>query len=185
MPRLDAAYRFSALTDEHFNRCSLAREKQRAVQFRARLREGFRAYGFVHAQDEPVSYLWVSHGEDGVHATPFECGTRLHTDAEQIYIWDCRTHPDHEGRGLYRHGLRELAAIATRDRRAAYIVSRTDNGRSCAAIAGAGYLPLGTMTIIAAGPLTFVASRGRASAMRGLNLGRRTIPLRLPETWTC
>lgn len=166
LPPLGGEYVFTELDAEQLAACRMGREKNRAQSFRARLAEGHRAVGFLDGNGDVACYLWVSGGDAGPRVAPFESGLRVRLDPAQIYIWDCRTDPAHEGRGLYRHGLARimegLAGLAV----TASIVSRRENTRSARAIEAAGFRRTGVIYALSMWGLVLVLSGASLRVVR-------------------
>jgi len=140
LPALSGIYRFRRLTLADFEVSSLGLEKGRVHRFSQRLRKGHQAWGYVDRTGGLACYLWFSSPLFNAPPADFECGLKVKTQKDAAYIWDCRTHPDHRERGLYRHGLVELANRAAQfGARVVQIVTRRENTRSQQSIEAAGY----------------------------------------------
>lgn len=154
--------RFNRLGSESISSCALAAEKGRAGRFQQRFCDGHRAYGFVCDDGSVVSYIWVTGLDELPRVTPFEGGLSLRLPEGDVYIWDCRTEPAYEGRGLYRAGLRALAGTGVSSgKNRVWVVSRVENTRSCRAIESAGFQVVGRMTILCIGRQLLVHFRSR------------------------
>ena len=128
---LQGNYRFRQFDAGDFLTSVLGQEKGRAETFAVRLKEGHEAWGYVDESDAIACYLWLTMDANETVTANFECGLVAEIPAQTAYIWDCRSHPAHEGRGLYRHGLRKLRQIAfSRGAKTALIVTRRENVRS-------------------------------------------------------
>jgi ribosomal protein S18 acetylase RimI-like enzyme len=154
---------FRALAAEDFRRGAIFKEKNRAPQFERMLNAGHRCYGFVTAQGEAASYLWLSSPRYATPAALFELRLSCRIAPGTVYIWDCRVHPDFRRRGLYRDGLKRVMALGQLDGlTAAVIASEAGNDASNAAIMAAGFVADYSMTILRfLGTFYLVAARGR------------------------
>ena len=137
-------YKFEWLGEEQLTRSSMAQEKGRLANFVSRIDQGHQVAGFLDAEGNVASYLWVSHGPT---VAPFEGGLRLDVEPDHIYIWDCRTDVKHQRRGLYVSGLKCLLGQAHAKGRSVQIVSRVQNISSVKAIRMSGFADVGTMRI--------------------------------------
>jgi ribosomal protein S18 acetylase RimI-like enzyme len=76
----------------------------RAERFRRRLQDGHRLFAMMEG-GRVAAYLWASAaGQE----TPLGLGVSFVVPDDMVYVWDCRTDPESQGRGLYRRGLEAL-----------------------------------------------------------------------------
>jgi hypothetical protein len=133
-------YRFAGLGFDALENAPLALARGRAAKFRARLDQGYACAGYRDADGVVRSYVWIAGGAAGPHAVPVWRGLRWRLAPDEIYLWDCRTEPGHEGRGLYRAALWRAARDAlTAGARAVWIESETANRASIRGIEAAGF----------------------------------------------
>ena len=168
-----AGYTFSELTPRDFRNCALASERGRLARFERRLADGYRTAGFRDAEGRVVSYIWMARGDAGPPSVRIWRDVRVLLEGQDVFFWDCRTDPAHEGRGLYRTGLRMAGTrLAHAGSRRAFIETDPANAVSRRGIGGAGFLPAGELTLIATAGLYWM--RTAAGGLR-----RVTAPLRL------
>ncbi len=159
---------FRALGPDDFLRGAIFREKNRANHFARQLEAGHRCYGFVTREGKAASYLWLSSPRLGTPTAPFELGLDCRIPGDAAYIWDCRVHPSYRNRGLYRHGLNRMMALAAESGAAAAIIaSETDNAASNVAIVGAGFRAQHAVRVVLLmGRFVIVAARGGLTVHR-------------------
>jgi ribosomal protein S18 acetylase RimI-like enzyme len=76
----------------------------RAERFSRRLQDGHRLFAMTDG-GRVAAYLWASApGQE----TPLGLGVSFIVPDGMIYVWDCRTEPERQGRGFYRRGLEAL-----------------------------------------------------------------------------
>ncbi len=171
---LQGDYQFRQLETVDFRASSLGQEKGRAEVFAARLAEGHEAWGYVDDSGETAAYLWLTMAPDATVTANFECGLKAEVPPGTAYIWDCRSHPAHQGMGLYRHGLQALREIAcARGARTVLIVSRRENERSVASIEKVGFDRFAVLHLYAFREMVLLRGGG------GLNLLRTGAVVRL------
>jgi len=140
LPELGGGYKFEKLQSAHFRNSELGREKNRYVAFDERFRDGHEAWGYLDTDGQVAAYLWLSVAVDEPVVVPFECGLQGRIPTGNAYIWDCRVHTSHRGRGLYRHGLSTLRGLcAARKVSKVLIVTRCENTPSVSAISSVGF----------------------------------------------
>jgi RimJ/RimL family protein N-acetyltransferase len=153
-------YRFVEFSEQDFAQSSLAQMRDRPKVFRFRLSKGHRCYGWRDKDGQIASYLWLS--EPTLSDAPWMCELKFMIAPETAYIWDCRTAPGHENRGLYTAGLgqvRRLAAAAGATR--VLIDCAPENIPSVRAIEKAGFRHAGDVQLRRIGPLCLVRVNGR------------------------
>ena len=135
-PAIDKAYTFRKLQIKDFKNCRLASEKNRYNFFKERIKDGHEAFGWIY-KEEVVGYLWLS-GQKNTLMCPFEAGTKLSLNKNQIYIWDCRTQEQHRRKKLFKAALINIAEnkMSNCD---VLIATRGENEYSKRAILGAGF----------------------------------------------
>lgn len=171
-------YRFRRLTAADFEGSPLGQEKGRAGIFAQRIEQGHQPWGFVASDNSVACYLWLSAPRQGAAAPDFELGLRAAIQPDAAYIWDCRSDPRHERKGLYRHGLVSLVRQAMADgTKSVQIVTRRENIRSKHSIIAAGFQAAGEMrlyalagfvAILGAGPFRIVRA-GTAITLPGVS----------------
>jgi ribosomal protein S18 acetylase RimI-like enzyme len=108
----------------------------RGERFRARLGVGHKLH-VVRDEGRIAAYLWTS--APGMEV-PLGLGVSFIVPPNFVYIWDCRTDPAFQGRGVYRRGLRALRRRYARDLRACLIAVERDNVPAILAMRAAGFL---------------------------------------------
>ena len=117
-----AGYTFTELTPRDFRNCALASERGRLARFERRLADGYRSAGFRDVEGRVVSYIWMARGDAGPPSVRIWRDVRVLLQGQDVFFWDCRTDPVHEGRGLYRTGLRMAGTrLASTGSRRAFI----------------------------------------------------------------
>lgn len=144
-----AGYAFAELSRADLDGCALAAQRGRMARFEWRIEQGYRCAGFRDSQGQVVSYIWIAQGREGPSSVAIWRDVRISLVADDVFFWDCRTAPEHEGRGLYRSALR-LAAdrLATSGSRRAWIETEPGNLASRRGITGAGFAPAADLTIV-------------------------------------
>ena len=162
-------YRFRKLEAADFETSRLGQEKGRAQGFAKRIAQGHQPWGYLAPDGTVACYLWLSAPEFSEAPPDFELGLRARIPAGCAYVWDCRSDPRHERRGLYRHGLAALArCTADIGARSVLIVTRRENTRSRDSILAVGFRAAGTMRLFGLGNLVFIAgATGPALARAG------------------
>ena len=100
---------FRELTSKDINNNAIFNHKGRKGRYINYLKCGHRFFGFVNTDNKVVSYLWTT---CGVNITPLSRYCELMVGKDKFYIWDCRTLSLYKNKGLYKCGLKEIAAIA-------------------------------------------------------------------------
>lgn len=145
-----AGYTFVDLMARDFRNCELARHRGRLPRFEQRLMDGYRCAGFRDADGHVVSYIWIALGDSGPSSVAIWRDVKVSLRDKDAFFWDCRTDPLHEGRGLYRTGLRMAGTrLAQGGSRRAFIETEPDNAASRRGIEGAGFLPATELTLVA------------------------------------
>lgn len=152
---------FTELNPSGLDKSPLFSERGRHERFSRRFTEGHRCFGFVASDGTPLSYLWLTRRDQGARI-PIGLGVNLLPGTDDAYIWDCRTDQAAQGRGLYRDGLRHLAALAKNEAAAnVWIDCAPDNIASRAGIAAAGFHQSTAWAILRAGDLIRFQSDGK------------------------
>jgi len=131
---------FRQLGPDDFASASLFQAGNRAQRFTARLDGPHACYGYVADTGEVAAYIWVSRRTDGACEVPLAQNIRLSLAPGELYIWDCRTSPTFESRGLYRRALRRALGLGRDDGAdVAAICCHHDNLASIKGISAAGF----------------------------------------------
>lgn len=140
------SYVLAALDAATIAKAPLAALRGRAAKFTKRLELGYRCVGYLDAAGIVRSYVWIAGGGTGPETVPVWRNLRWRLSAGDTYLWDCRTDPAHEGRGLYRCALRAAAAqAAARGSRDVWIESEIGNEASTRGIRAAGFAPAASL----------------------------------------
>lgn len=165
-------YQFAELSEADFKQSSLVQTRDRPQVFSLRLSWGHRCYGWRDRQGQIAGYLWLS--DCNALNTPwmFDVNLTMHPDC--VYIWDCRTAPGHENRGLYTAGLTRLRQLAAdKGGGTALIDCAPDNAASIRAIEKAGFRRMSNVELWNVGPLRLLHTA----------VGWRAISARLDPRW--
>ena len=161
-------YRFRRLDAADFSASPLGQEKGRAKSFERRIGDGHQPWGYVAPDGTVACYLWLSAPQFGGAPPDFELGLRARIPSGAAYIWDCRSDPRHERKGLYRHGLAAVAhQAADAGARSVLIVTRCENARSRNSILATGFRPAGTMSLFGFGGFVLIVGGGISIACEG------------------
>jgi GNAT superfamily N-acetyltransferase len=83
-----------------------------------------------------VTYGWVAYTPEPLG----DSGVSFRLEPSDVYIYDCATRPEHQGRGYYKAILRGMAAdLARKGVRRAWIATEAGNIASERGIVGAGF----------------------------------------------
>lgn len=132
--------KFRQLDISDFRRDPVFQEKNRAEHFIELVRQGHICNGYVTTDDRVASYIWHS-----VMPAPFELGLTFKASHLDAYLWNCRTTPEFENRGLYRMGLKNCMNLIPAPR--TWIVTNQDNPASKKGIEEAGFRRMDDLTI--------------------------------------
>jgi len=101
------------------------------------------AYG-IWADEKIVTYGWAAYSPEPLGNS----GISFRLEPGDVYIYDCATRPDYQGRGYYKALLRGMAAdLAQRGCRRAWIATEAGNIASERGISGAGFTKIGHVNL--------------------------------------
>lgn len=155
-----AGYEFRELDGHSFASDQIFRAAGRRDRFRKRHGGIHRCFGYTEGRGAVASYLWLTTAMDGGATVPWE-KLELELPPGTGYIWDCRTHEDHRGKGLYRSGLRNCIEIAlSQGSREVYIYVSHDNIPSRRGVRSAGFRSLFDVRTVALSRWCIVRKEG-------------------------
>lgn len=149
---------FPELTAEDIDEARSPVFAGRTARFHRRLRDGHALIG-CRVDGRIVCYLWLTCGDREV---PLGFGVSFLVPRGTSYVWDCRTDPAYQGRGLYRQGL--LAARAWPAGRGGdfLIAVEWSNAPAIRAMRGAGFAAtLCRYRLLRLGPFGLYVKDGR------------------------
>lgn len=146
---------FRELTNEDLDRGEIFQDKGRRERFAERLSEGHLFFGLVDQAGQVVNYLWLCLPGSGTpNDLVWALGSRLRIRDDSGFIFDCRTHRDWRGRGLYTFGLgKALQVCSGTGANLAFIDCGADNVASRRGIEKAGFTRIGQLSIVRLGSM--------------------------------
>jgi hypothetical protein len=123
-------------------------------EWRKRFHDGHQMLAFRDIDTNSIkSYLWFTNPSLGAKLVPWELAWSIKVDSSLSYIWDCRTLPESQGKGLYTTGLDELIYTSHSQQKLPIIYCAVENVASQKGIVRSGFKPLGTVTLFKVGRL--------------------------------
>ncbi|MEL6747842.1 MAG: GNAT family N-acetyltransferase [Pseudomonadota bacterium] len=170
------------LTLQDLEGSELTTQHGRLDKFSTRLDSGLVCAGFLQ-DSQVVAYIWFANPVlTSTEYAPWAVGAKLRVPSSTVYIFDCRTHPDFTGRGLYSAALTACMRMARdKDVPFAAMECAPHNVPSVRGMRNAGFRHQGNLTVSRIGPLIQVqrdllTSQGKTDGATGRWLGFGSVP---------
>ena len=149
-------FTFRKLSEADLSRYPVFSVMNRFQRYMHNMRHGHLCYGFFTSKNDLASYLWISLGSISDLVIPYG-KLRVALSDQQSYIWDCRTIPDFQRKGLYIDGLCIAKQICVEHGATdIYISADPANVPSQRRIMSAGFKPCGEVKVITLGAANII-----------------------------